>query len=218
MIDFGFVHPFVLKCYAEDPDGAIYMYREIYMTQRTVEEHAAMIMNEVTEVKRIEWYDHFNKVTRVKKEIIWIEPMPTVILCDHDAEGRRTFEKATGLGTQPAIKNVYEGINAHKQRLKGNEDGPLFFLMADALVELDQSQRDKLLPVCTENEYASYVWKVSSDGRIQDEPVKRDDDGVDCDRYISEWKDLHGPARYLPEKMLLIWSRMIQVTIPILEW
>ena len=50
--------------------------------------------------------------------------------------------------------------------------------------------------MCTENEYASYVWKVSSDGRIQDEPVKRDDDGVDCDRYISEWKDLHGPARY----------------------
>lgn len=191
-IDFGFVHPFVLKCYAIDPDdGALYMYREIYMTQRTVEEHAATIMNEVTKVEVDTWYDHFNKEERTRERIVWTEPKPTVILCDHDAEGRRTFEKATGLSTRPATKNVFEGINAHKERLKHGK----FFLMEDCLVELDQFQRDKLLPTCTKDEYASYVWKVTADGRTQDEPVKRDDDGMDTDRYMTAFFDLRGRAR-----------------------
>lgn len=196
VIDFGYVHPFVLKCYAEDPeDGALYMYREIYYTGRTVEEHAAQIMSLVTRVREEKWYDHFNKTERVKKIVEWIEPKPTAIICDWDAEGRRTFERATGLGTSPAIKYVYEGINAHKQRLKGNENGPLFFLMEDALVERDPVQAEKLLPTCTKDEYASYVWKVTADGRTQDEPVKRDDDGIDCDRYMTMFKDYKGMPR-----------------------
>ena len=197
VIDFGFVHPFVLKCYAEDPeDGAIYMYREIHYTHRTVEEHASQIMSLVTKEVKTEWYDHFNKVNRVKTEIVWTEPKPMAIICDHDAEGKRTFEKATGLGTQNAIKNVYEGINAHKERLKVDKYGlARFYLMADALVERDQFLVDNLLPTCTQEEYSSYIWKVSVDGRIQDEPVKRDDDGVDCDRYLTMFKDFKGKAR-----------------------
>jgi PBSX family phage terminase large subunit len=192
VIDFGYVHPFVLKCYAEDPeDGALIVYREIYMTQRTVAEHAATIMNEVTRVRKDEWYDHFNGVIRTKETVEWIEPQPTAIICDHDAEGRATFERETGLGTQAAVKNVYEGINAHKERLKGNK----FYYMEDVLVERDQSQVDKLLPASSVEEYSSYVWKVSPDGRIQDQPVKRDDDGVDTDRYMTSWKDLKGNAR-----------------------
>lgn len=197
VIDFGFIHPFVLKCYAEDPeDGTLYMYREIYHTGRTVEEHARQIMSLVTEEQTTEWYDHFNKTNRTKTDIIWLEPKPMAVICDHDAEGRRTFEKATGLGTQAAIKNVYEGINAHKQRLKPHSDGyPRFFLMEDALVERDQGQADKLLPIRTQDEYSSYVWKVTADGRTQDEPVKRDDDGVDCDRYMTMHLDFKGKAR-----------------------
>lgn len=195
-IDFGFVHPFVLKCYAQDPeDGTVYMYREIYMTGRTVEEHALTMLDIVAPMQTEETYNHLDRATRTRSWREWIEPKPTAIICDHDAEGRRTFEKATGLGTQPAIKNVYEGINAHKQRLKGDEYGPRFFLMANALVERDQSQVDKLLPTCTRDEYASYVWKVTADGRTQDEPVKRDDDGVDCDRYVTMFLDYKGKAR-----------------------
>lgn len=196
-IDFGYVHPFVLKCYAQDPaDGALYMYREIFMTHRTVEEHAATIMDLVTKKVVKEWYDHFNRTVRTVEEVVWTEPMPEAIICDHDAEGRRTFEKATGLGTQAANKNVYEGINAHKQRLKLDSDGlAMFYLMEDALVEKDQWLVDNLLPTCTEEEYASYVWKVSTDGRTQDEPVKKHDDGVDTDRYITMHFDYKGKAR-----------------------
>lgn len=197
VIDFGFVHPFVLKCYALGPDGELYMYREIYHTERTVEEHAQSIMDIVCPEVTTEWYDHFNKTTRTKTERKWIEPPPQAVICDHDAEGRRTFERATGLGTVPAIKNVYEGINAVKERLKLDEDGlARFYLMADALVERDQSLVDRMVPVCTKDEYGSYVWKVSTDGRKMDEPVKKYDDGVDCDRYLIYWLDGKGSMRY----------------------
>lgn len=195
VIDFGYVHPFVLKCYAIDEDGVAYMYREIYMTQRIVEEHASQIMELVTKREVTEWYDHFNKVMRTKEQIVWTEPKPIAIICDHDKEDRRTFEKHTGLGTIPAIKYVSEGIDLHKARLKGDEFGPRFFLMADALVERDEDQAQALLPVCTADEYSSYAWKVTADGRKQDEPVKKDDDGVDVDRYLTMYLDFKGKVR-----------------------
>lgn len=194
-IDFGSVHPFVLKCYAEDEEGVIYMYREIYMTNRIVEDHAAQIMNLVTEVKHTEWYDHFNKVTRVRESIEWIEPKPTAIICDHDRQARRTFERHTGLGTQAAIKDVSEGIDLHKARLKGDANGPRFYLMADALVERDEDQAQALLPTCTADEYSSYQWDTDKDGRKKDAPMKKDDDGVDTDRYMTMHLDFKGKAR-----------------------
>ncbi|HTS05683.1 MAG TPA: phage terminase large subunit [Candidatus Eisenbacteria bacterium] len=196
-IDFGYVHPFVLKCYALDPaEDTLYMYREIHYTQRLVEEHASQIMSLVTKEVVTEWYDHFNKVERKKREIVWTEPMPVAVICDHDAEGRKTFEKYTGLGTQKAIKFVRDGIDLHKARLKRDARGlARFYLMKDALVERDPWLVQNLLPTCTEEEYAGYIWKVSPDGRIQDEPVKRDDDGMDADRYMTAHLDYRGTPR-----------------------
>jgi len=195
-IDFGYVNPFVLKCYALGPDNELYMYREIYMTGRTVAEHAQTIMDIVTRKEVKTWYDHFNKVERTQESIVWNEPMPISIICDHDAEGRRTFEKATGLGTVTAIKNVNDGIDAHKERLRLDDDGlAQFYLMADALVERDNHLAELLLPTCTQEEYGSYVWKVDTNGRKQDEPVKRDDHGLDCDRYMTMFLDYKGKAR-----------------------
>lgn len=192
VIDFGFSHPFVLKCYARDPEtDALYMYREIFMTGRTIVEHAKTIMDCVTRTEEIKWYNHLDKVEHVQEEIVWTEPQPTAIICDHDAQARRQFEHSTGLGTQPAVKDVWEGIMAHKDRIQ--RDG--FYLMEDALVELDQSLVDRLMPTCTRDEYSSYVWKLNKDGAIQDEPVKLYDDAVDCDRYMTAWLDLKGRAR-----------------------
>jgi phage terminase large subunit len=196
VIDFGYVNPFVLKCYAEGPDGELYMYREIYYTGRTVSEHAQIIMNLVTITEERKWYDHFNKIDRVQSVTRWIEPKPVAIICDHDAEGRRTFEKDTGLGTIPATKNVRDGIDAVKDRLKPSADGmPGFYIMADALVERDPRLAELLLPTCTVDEYPSYVWKVDTTGRKQDEPVKKDDHGVDTDRYMIMFRDYKGKAR-----------------------
>lgn len=196
VIDFGYVNPFVCKWYAIGPDGESYMYREIYMTGRTVAEHCVTIMDQVTTVARTEWYDHLNKTNRVREETVWTEPQPVAVICDHDAEGRRTFEKATGLGTQAAMKAVSDGIDMHKERLKVNDEGYAgFYLMEDALVERDQSLVDRLLPCCTAEEYGSYVWKLNKDGKPLDEPVKADDHGLDTDRYFDMHVHFRGKAR-----------------------
>jgi phage terminase large subunit len=153
-------------------------------------------MSLVTEEKTIKWYNHLERRQFERIEIVWTEPKPVAIICDHDAEGRATFEKHTGLGTQPAIKYVNDGIDTHKARLKGDAQGPYFYLMRDALVERDENLAHKLYPVCTEQEYPAYAWKVEAvSGRTLDEPVKRDDHGMDTDRYFSMHLDFRGKAR-----------------------
>jgi PBSX family phage terminase large subunit len=196
-IDWGYRNPFVCKWYAIGDDGEVYMYREIYMTGRTVGEHAQQIMDIVCPEKTITWYDHMNKVERSRTEREWIEPQPTAIIADHDLQARETFRKATGLGTQPAIKDVSEGIDIHKDRLKVDPATGLarFYLMADCLVERDENLVQDLLPWRTEDEYSGYAWKVSTDGRKLDEPVKKDDHGLDVDRYVSMYLDFKGKAR-----------------------
>jgi hypothetical protein len=172
------------------------MYREIYMTGRTVAEHCQTIMDQVTAIKYTEWYDHINRVMQSREELVWTEPKPVAVICDHDREDRRTFEKFTGLGTKAAIKFVSEGIDLQKQRLKLDKNGEArFYVMADALVELDDSLRFKLLPTNSVEEYSGYQWKVSPDGRILDEPVKKDDHGMDTDRYFTMELDFKGKAR-----------------------
>jgi len=197
VIDFGYVHPFVLKCYAIGDEGEVYCYREIHMSHRTVAEHAAQIMSIVTRRETVEWYDHFNRVMRSKEEIVWNEPEPTAIICDHDAEDRATFERETGLGTVAAIKHVSVGIDLQKDRFKIDPRTGLsgFYYMADALVEADAWLRERLLPTDSVQQYASYVWKLSADGRIMDVPVKKDDDGPDTDRYLTTYLDWKGSPR-----------------------
>lgn len=196
-IDFGYTNPFVLKCYAEGPDGELYMYREIYMTRRTVADHALTILDIVAPEVHTRIENHINGTEVVRTTREWIEPQPETVICDHDAEGRRTFSDVTGLGTVAAIKNVYEGINACKERLKQGADGfPRFFLMEDALVERDSELASRMLPTCTNEEYGSYVWKIDASGRTLDEPVKRDDHGVDTDRYMIMDRDWRGDPRY----------------------
>lgn len=197
VVDFGYVNPFVCKWYALGPDGELYMYREIYMTQRLVEEHAKNILNIVCPEQTESYYDHFNRTERTRTWREWIEPEPSAIICDHDAEGRRTLEKYLGIGTIPAIKNVRDGIDLHKARLKVDETTGLaqFYIMADALVEKDTDLATALMPTCTEEEYPAYAWKVSTDGRKQDEPVKKDDHGLDADRYMTMHLDYKGKAR-----------------------
>jgi phage terminase large subunit len=196
VIDFGIVHPFVCKWYAVDEEGIAYMYREIYMTDRTINEHAVTIMEQVTKEVETSWYDHINRVHHTRKETVWTEPKPRAIICDHDLQARRTFEKATGLGTTPAIKDVFEGINLTKDRWKLNDakESRLYY-MEDTLVERDQNLADKLMPTCSLEEFPCYVWKKNPDGKIKQEPVKEFDDGMDTDRYFVMHHDFKGRAR-----------------------
>lgn len=177
-VDFGFVHPFVLQCWAEDPDGRLILYREIYRTHRLVEDHARDILKCVAPDSRMVG-DRFV----IGK---WLEPKPRTIVCDHDAEGRATLEQHLQMSTSPAHKSVLEGIESCQARFRDAGDGhPRIFFLRNALVYEDPELKDSGRPTCTIEEIPGYVW--SDKGK--EEPIKEDDDGCDAMRYAVADRD-----------------------------
>jgi phage terminase large subunit len=177
-VDFGFTNPFVAQWWAEDPDGRLYRYREIYRTKTLVEDHA----RKIKELSRWGAQDG--------------EPLPYAIICDHDAEDRATLERHLGLSTTPAHKDVSPGIQAIASRLKLAGDGKarLFFLR-DSLVERDHDLTDRKKPTCTEEEMESYIWDAN-----KEKPIKDDDHGMDTTRYMGAHRDLQpsGMISFVP--------------------
>lgn len=171
-VDFGFTNPFSCSWWAEDRDGRLYRYRQIYKTQVLVEDHA-----------------------RHAKKLSEGERIQTVV-CDHDAEGRATFEKYFGMKTTPAKKSVLAGIQATAARLRPAGDGkPRLFLLRDSLVERDQLLLASRKPTCTEEEVDGYVWK---EGAKKEEPVDRDNHGLDEMRYMVMYLDSGNRSRPIP--------------------
>lgn len=180
VIDFGFTNPFTLQCWAEDGDGRLYLYREIYMSGRLVEDHVKKIMNIVA------------------PSGVWREPKPQAVICDHDAEDRATFERHAKMSTRPAHKPVKPGIEAVQLRMRRAGDGrPRFYILRDALVERDESLKEAGKPTCLAEELTSYIWAPGPDGKpAKEEPLKRDDHGCDTMRYVIAERDLRGVPRF----------------------
>ncbi|MEV5957291.1 phage terminase large subunit [Streptomyces sp. NPDC051987] len=199
-VDFGFTNPFVLQCWAEDPDGRLWLYREIYRTQRLVEDHAKHILRLVRRCadccksKAADHDCHDCKACRLE----WTEPRPRAVICDHDAEDRATLEKHLQMGTTAAHKSVSDGIQAVQSRLKVQPDGrPRLFVMRDALVERDPGLEEASLPMGAAEEVTGYVWAVKpgNAGGLKEEPVKKDDHAMDALRYMVAELDLGGRPR-----------------------
>ncbi|MBA7529801.1 hypothetical protein ES705_22000 [subsurface metagenome] len=150
-IDFGFDHPFVCQWWYVSTDDKWYCYRQIYHSYRTVKVHSG----------EIKYY--------CKKD--GIEP---VAICDHDAEDMATLRE-NGIKTVPAIKDRLAG----QQIVYGKFDNNQLFFFRDSLVERDQRLMMKNLPIRTEEEFGTYVWK----GKGKEDMVKTKDDGMDCMRY-----------------------------------
>lgn len=129
VVDFGFNNPFVCQWWAQDPEGNIIRYREIYHTKRTVRVHAE-------QMKALSRHE-----------------VPEATVCDHDAEGRATLEE-NGIPTIGAEKSVLEGIETVQSWLKA---GRIRFLR-DSLVELDHDLVEQKRPTRTEDEFDGYVW------------------------------------------------------------
>lgn len=107
-IDFGYKNPFCRLCGALDHDGRLYVYRERYVRERIVEEHADAI-------NAADNGEHFR-----------------LTAADHDAEDRATLH-AHGIHTIAAKKAIRRGIDAVKARLKKQPDGrPRLYVLKDA--------------------------------------------------------------------------------------
>lgn len=168
VFDFGYTNPFVWQEWVEDPDGRLILYREIYRTQRLVEDHA-------------------KDIRALTKD----SPRPRAVLGDHDAEDRATLERHLGVKVTPARKNVSPGLQAVKARLRPAGDGrPRLYLMDGALVSRDASLDDRKLPAATAEEIEGYVWDTSNGRRQGEEPVKANDHGMDALRYLVAHHDL----------------------------
>ena len=62
---------------------------------------------------------------------------------------------------------------------------PRLYLVRGALVKVDPLLEEAKLPFCTEDEIPGYSWKKYQDGKPnKEEPVKLNDHGCDCTRYI----------------------------------
>lgn len=141
VVDFGYRDPFVCQWWAISPDEKLYRYRELYVTQRTVSQMAALI-NELSRAEIIE-----------------------TTVCDWDAEDRATLEE-NGIPTVQAIKHVVSGIQKVQDRLKARQ----IFLLRDSLVETDHNLRATRKPTCTEEEIDGYIWgnKVTKEAPATD--------------------------------------------------
>lgn len=161
-IDFGFSNPFVCQIWGTDGDGRLYLLKEIYHTQRTVKVHA-------------------EQIHRITGSL----PVAATVV-DHDAEDRATLAE-NGIESTPARKSIRQGIDAVMERLKVQGDGkPRLFVVEDALVEHDQSLRDRGLPICTLEEFGSYAWAERKEGRNDKEvPVDAYNHGLDALRYMA---------------------------------
>jgi PBSX family phage terminase large subunit len=174
-IDFGYRNPFVCQWWAVDHDGRLYLYREIYKTNRTVRDH----------VKDIVYKSKWGKPDG--------EPFPHAIITDHDAEDRATIEqelreRGLAIMTTAARKSISPGIQAVQARLKPAGDGKArLFFFRDALVERDTELEAHGLPISTIQEFDSYIWNDK-----KDEPVDKDNHGQDACRYAVAHFDL-GP-------------------------
>lgn len=188
VFDFGYTNPFCWQAWAEDPDGRLYRYAEIYRSQRLVEDHAADILKL-----------HGARMSARGLEWPAGTPRPQRLICDHDAEDRATLERHLGMPTHAAIKSVSPGIQATASRLKKAGDGlPRLFYVRDALVYRDPIMADRMKPTCSEEEIEAYVWDTTNGRRKGEEPVKADDHGMDATRYMVAHKDLNPGRAFTP--------------------
>ncbi len=199
-VDFGFVNPFVCQFWAETPDGQLIMYREIYRTSKTVDQHAVDILDTCTvlDPSFVEPRREPSESRMAHEGRIWTEPQPQSIICDHDAEGRAQLKRQTGIGTKNADKRVLEGIERMALRLRPRGDGQpgVVFFRNARVGPPDPRLIDAKRPTCTVEEIPGYVWlirptppTITTQRSAKEEPLKENDHGCDASRYLITYRD-----------------------------
>lgn len=154
---------------AKDPfTNKLYIYKYIYRLDLTPQEFAEVI----------------NDVNGTDKTLYTVS--------DHQAGERRTLSKM-GIPTIAADKDIKHGIKLLQNRLRPPD--PKLLIFEDALnngkdengqeiVDIDPKLRGKRRSKNGLEEFSSYIWAKKSDGQITDVPVDRDNDFLDCARYL----------------------------------
>jgi PBSX family phage terminase large subunit len=174
-IDWGYTNPACVGLWVEDGDGRLYLFREIYRPGALVSELAEVVKG---------WFEHD-------------QPRPALVVGDHSATDRATFERHSGLRVRLADKRAditgeTAGVQDVADRLAAAGDGrPRLFVMRDALVhDPDPTLIDAGKPTCTEQEFDGYVWDPAC--KKGERPLKQNDHGMDQTRYLCKFLSARG--------------------------
>jgi phage terminase large subunit len=159
-----------------------------------VEDHARAILSLVTECEFADDPTHIKCEWRPSEEgfcrTVWTEPEPQVIIADHDAEDRATFDRHVGIPTVAATKGKQVGIQLVGSRIRKAGDGkPRLFICRNAVVKRDPDLEARKLPCSTEEEIVGYVWARTPKGDEKEEPLDKDNHGMDAMRYHVAYHD-----------------------------
>lgn len=183
-VDFGYSNPFVCQWWRIDPDGRMYLTREIHQTQTLVEDHA-------------------KRIKALINQYAYVEGRPFAIVADHDAEDRATLTRHLGMSTVAARKAVSRGVQLMQARIRPAGDGkPRLLVFRDALMGRDIVAEGQKRPRGFLAEVNGYVWAMErgADGIPKEAPLKQHDHSMDAARYAVahlDWADqprTHNPA------------------------
>lgn len=178
-VDFGYNDAFVCQWWRTDPDGRLYLTREIHKSHVLVEDHARHIRSIIEE----------NAKT---------EPAPYAVVCDHQLEDRKTLERHLGMATLPARKAISRGIQLVQARIRKQGDGrPRLLVFRDCVVGRDSGAEARHTPRGWTKELTGYVWQTirGTDGIPKEVPVDRNNHSLDAGRYAVAHVDWHEEAK-----------------------
>lgn len=171
-IDFGYTNPFTCQWWAVDPDGRLYLYREIYGVKRLTSDWVAMV-KALSEGEKIDAF-----------------------VADHDSGDRAIFQSG-GITTTKAIKPVKTGIEAVCKRLQRQPDGKFrLYILRDSLVSRDEELAAARQPCSVIEEIPAYCWPKGVDIKpVKELPAPGPDHGCDAQRYAVAHFDLRRTAK-----------------------
>jgi phage terminase large subunit len=146
-IDWGFDNPFVCQWWAINPEGVWFLYREIYMTHKTV--------------------NHFAPLIKAFNDVDGIDPR---IICDHDP-GSLAILKEHKIKAMNAVKDRSNGQQSVEELFTAEK----IFLFEDALVQVDDRLVESRKPWCTAQEFPGYTWVEGKDDMSHEDDHGMDD-------------------------------------------
>lgn len=180
-MDLGYDNPFACGWAATDPDGKRHVYRQVYMSRRTIDHHGRTIHE--AETKELETLRECAATQGREKELApYLEHLHVdTRWSDHD-RGERAILEEMGIATSPAVKDIHAGIQSVAQALQALD----VVVWKDSLVERDARLAEMGRPTCLEEEMPAYRWGMKkSSGQGQDKPASDQSDHA-CDwlRYL----------------------------------
>lgn len=182
-VDWGWTNPGVIQVWGIDGDGRMMRVQEIYQTGKFV---AASIEEDA-------WWLHKAREVMKRWKIKHFVPDPS------SPDNIAVFESA-GLPCVEAFNSVELGIQNVQSRLTVQPDGlPRIMLLHDSFdPDPDPVLIEANKPTRTEQEIEVYAYpKDKGDKEKKEEPVAKDNHGLDCTRYVAADVDDLGEDEFL---------------------